>query len=494
MPGTASDQEDSPRTMALSLAGLFAAGATTGAVTLILPHPAEFDQSALWTNIVLAYVGAIILAGLAGRLPVWSLQIATLVGTLVVTRAVYYGDDPSGFYSLWYLWVGLFAFFFFGRFWGIVHTAIVGGAYAWALWQISQSVPVARWTMTIGTLLVAGYLMDVLAGRVRNRARQSDAHAAALEAVSQVAHELARQDSTEAVRETICSAATRIAGCAGAALSEPAPNGRGLVVTAGTNPEAKGEVLPFLSRPSGTVRAFTSGEPFFLADARGRTEVNQELVKRFGVVGVLFQPIIRDGTPTGVLAVYWDRVLTGLEDDVSRLIGLLAIEGSVAMERTETHARLERVARTDDLTGLPNRRAWHEQLSREIARARRQGSPLAVSILDLDRFKAYNDRHGHLVGDRFLKHASAAWASLIRDTDILARYGGEEFALAMPETDIEAAIRMLDRLREATPEEERISAGVVVFDGSEESEELIARADAALYVAKRSGRDRVIPA
>jgi diguanylate cyclase (GGDEF)-like protein len=479
--------------MALALGGLFAAGAATGGLTLILPHPASTDVSALWSNVAFAFLGAIVLVTLAGRLPVWALQIATVIGTLVVTRAVYYGDDPDGFYSFWYVWVGLFAFFFFGRFWGLVHNAFAGVAYAWALLQISQSVPVARWTMTIGTLLVAGFLIDVLAGRVRHRAEQSDARAAAMEAVSEVAHELARQDSTDAVRETICAAATRIAGSSGAALSEPTPNGRGLIITAGTNLAVKGEVLPFLSRPSGTVRAFTSGEPFFLPDARGREEVSQELVERFGVVGILFQPIIRDGTPTGVLVVYWDRVVAGLEEDLSRLVGLLAIEGSVAMERTETHARLERVARTDDLTGLPNRRAWHEQLSREVARARRQGTPLAVSILDLDRFKEYNDRHGHLVGDGFLKQASAAWSALIRDTDILARYGGEEFALALPETGIEEATALLDRMREGTPEDERISAGVAVWDGSEQSEELIARADAALYKAKRGGRDRVIP-
>jgi diguanylate cyclase (GGDEF)-like protein len=164
------------------------------------------------------------------------------------------------------------------------------------------------------------------------------------------------------------------------------------------------------------------------------------------------------------------------------------------MERTETHARLERVARTDDLTGLPNRRAWHEQLGREIARSRRQGTPLAVAIIHLDHFKQYNDRHGHLVGDRFLKQASASWASVIRDTDILARNGGEEFALALPDTGIEEARGLLDRIRDGSPEDERISGGVVLWDGSEEAEELIARADAALYAAKRGGRDRVISA
>jgi len=94
---------------------------------------------------------------------------------------------------------------------------------------------------------------------------------------------------------------------------------------------------------------------------------------------------------------------------VEQIISLLAAESTVAIERAELLTRLERAARTDDLTGLPNRRAWDEYLTRELAHAKRLGTPLCVAILDLDHFKEYNDRHGHQAGDRFLKQAAAAW-------------------------------------------------------------------------------------
>jgi diguanylate cyclase (GGDEF)-like protein len=492
-PGTGADRAE-PRTMSLALAGLFAAGALTGGITLLLPHPAAFNDQALWSNVALAFLAAAVLAATAGRLPRWSLQVAVGFGTVVVTRAVYYGDDPTAYYSLWYIWVGLYACFFFGSRWGVVHIAIVGVAYGWALTQVSQSLPAAGWVMTMGTLAIGAVLIEVLAGRVAQRAEQSDSRARALAAVSEVGHELARRSSPDDVSKAICTAAVEVAGATNAALFIPAPDGRGLVATATTLPAMQGLVVQFIGAPSGATKAFSSGRRFFARDAVHSTEVNQQLIRRFGVSSVLFEPVLREGTPIGVLVMYWDRVLTELDEHLGSLVELLAVEASVAVERTETLARLERVARTDDLTGLANRRAWHEQLGREVARARRQGTTLAVAILDLDHFKAYNDRHGHLVGDRFLKQTAAAWSELVRDTDILARYGGEEFALALPDTDLVEGQRLLDRLRAATPEDERTSAGVVLWDGVEQEVELIARADAALYEAKRGGRDRVVAA
>jgi diguanylate cyclase len=151
-------------------------------------------------------------------------------------------------------------------------------------------------------------------------------------------------------------------------------------------------------------------------------------------------------------------------------------------------------ARTDDLTGLLNRRAWDTELSRELARADRDGRPLCVAIIDLDRFKQYNDAHGHQAGDRFLKTVAGGWSEELRSSDILARYGGEEFSLAMPATDLEGAEQMLHRLRRALPEAQTCSAGVCLWDGEESAEKLTARADTALYSAKAAGRDTVVSA
>lgn len=93
---------------------------------------------------------------------------------------------------------------------------------------------------------------------------------------------------------------------------------------------------------------------------------------------------------------------------------------------------LARLARSDPLTGLANRRGWDEQLARELARARRSGEALSVALLDLDDFKALNDAHGHQAGDRLLLEAAAAWYGQLRDVDILCRWGGDEFAVLLP--------------------------------------------------------------
>jgi diguanylate cyclase (GGDEF)-like protein/PAS domain S-box-containing protein len=163
-------------------------------------------------------------------------------------------------------------------------------------------------------------------------------------------------------------------------------------------------------------------------------------------------------------------------------------------EREELLERVEAMARTDVLTGLPNRRAWDEELRREMARAERHGHALAVVMIDLDRFKDFNDAHGHQGGDRLLGEIGNRWRQHLRVTDFMARYGGEEFAALLPACPPEEAIAAIERLRIVIPEGQTCSAGVAYWDGQEGMEALIGRADTALYEAKRAGRDRVITA
>jgi diguanylate cyclase (GGDEF)-like protein len=164
------------------------------------------------------------------------------------------------------------------------------------------------------------------------------------------------------------------------------------------------------------------------------------------------------------------------------LLWLLAQVGALYRE-------VDRLARTDSLTGVANRRSWDEELPRELARAARSGQTVCVALLDLDHFKAYNDEHGHPAGDRLLKAASAAWEGRLRKTDLLARYGGEEFAVLLPECQLDNAMEIAERLRTAQPEG-TCSIGVADWDGRQGEDELIARADRALYAAKAGGRNQ----
>lgn len=163
-------------------------------------------------------------------------------------------------------------------------------------------------------------------------------------------------------------------------------------------------------------------------------------------------------------------------------------------ERAELLARVEAMARTDVLTGLPNRRAWDEELTNAIARARRQGSPLALAMVDIDHFKLFNDTHGHVAGDALLASAATAWRRALRVTDFLARYGGEEFAVLLPHCAHGEAKELVERLRVAMPEQQTCSIGVAGWDGAESPDELLTRADVALYEAKRGGRNSVVVA
>jgi diguanylate cyclase (GGDEF)-like protein len=335
-------------------------------------------------------------------------------------------------------------------------------------------------------------LLEALARRTREREAEATRQARALEAVGSVAHKLALRTTTDSAAPAICDAAAEVTDAQGASLWEPTPDGDGLVATAATQHEGVGVKVHLVNGPSGVIRAFNSAQPFFVQDAEDSSDVDPRMVEYFGARAVLFQPIMRDGSPIGVLTVYWAEPIGALHEGIEQVMALLAAEASVAIERTEMLSQLEHAARTDQLTGLPNRRAWDEHLERELERARRLEKPICVAMLDLDHFKDYNDVFGHQAGDRFLKEAASAWQARTRKSDLIARYGGEEFALTLLDCGLREAAELLELLREVTPDGASSSVGVALWDGEEEAAVLVARADAALYEAKRAGRDQVV--
>ncbi|MNR03601.1 Response regulator PleD [compost metagenome] len=155
----------------------------------------------------------------------------------------------------------------------------------------------------------------------------------------------------------------------------------------------------------------------------------------------------------------------------------------------------------DPLTGLPNRAAWSERVEREMLEWQAHGGHLAMAILDLDHFKRINDSYGHLAGDKVLKIVADQLRKRLRSGDFIARFGGEEFVLLMPQTSPAAAAQIAEVLRatvEACPfhfKGERVvittSIGLGAFRSGERGDQVLKRADAALYRAKESGRNRV---
>jgi diguanylate cyclase (GGDEF)-like protein len=167
---------------------------------------------------------------------------------------------------------------------------------------------------------------------------------------------------------------------------------------------------------------------------------------------------------------------------------------TMVIRQRELTCRLAAVASQDPLTGIGNRRTLDEQLRRSQSLASRNGQPMCVAMIDLDHFKRYNDSHGHPAGDRLLVDAVRLWSRQLRRSDLICRYGGEEFAVLLPECDVAEAFAVLDRLRVATPDAQTCSIGVAQWTGQETVEKLLARADSALYTAKRSGRNQVVAA
>ena len=243
-------------------------------------------------------------------------------------------------------------------------------------------------------------------------------------------------------------------------------------------------------------RVFSSAAPLFLEDVR--TDPNfprAEVAQRAGLVAAVGLPLLVRGEVRGVVE-FFSRAVRHPEPELiemmETLTGLIGRFFSILSEREELRGRLERLALTDELTGLPNRRAWDQGLRRELSRVDRTGEDLCLALIDLDHFKSYNDTHGHLGGDGILRDTADAWSASLRATDLLARYGGEEFALAFPARPIEMAYAVVERLRQSTPSRITCSAGLAVWRKGETAEELTTRADAALYDAKQRGRNRTV--
>ena len=260
----------------------------------------------------------------------------------------------------------------------------------------------------------------------------------------------------------------------------------GGVATAGHNvhPEWSGIVL---TRGEGVAgRVLTTGKPFVTNAYQSDIETGHESLG--GIQTAAGVPMVWNGELKGALSVGFTEMRRVTEEDLRTLQAIAAL-AVVACRNAEAYQRARVAAATDSLTGLMNHGALHVRAREEISRARRAGTPLTCLLIDLDDFKTVNDERGHQAGDEQLRTVAAAMRGELRDHDVVARYGGDEFVVLLPNADTVGGRIVAERI--AASATMHCSIGVAQWGEPLSADELLDRADRALLLAKRTGKQRV---
>jgi diguanylate cyclase (GGDEF)-like protein/PAS domain S-box-containing protein len=440
------------RTRARATAALFVAGSAFVAISLVLPHPSGGDETALvLTALAMAAAGGIVWAA-AERIPALGVHLLLAAVTGVASLLIYESGIAVGQYGTIFVWGTLVSSIYFPRRIAAMHLAWLLVAYGTVLLLVESTAgysPLTRWLFTLISLSV---VMLLITGIVARRAR---------------ADERARR-FFDLSRDMLCTA-----------------NADGYFVElndAWTRQLGYGleelRATPFVERVHPDDRERTEAEAAGLFDGAETLQFENRYRAKDG-------------------SWHWLRWSSQLSPDESMIYARatdVTHLKQIEAEREELLGQVQEMARHDQLTGLSNRRALEEQLPQAMARARRRRSPLCVAILDIDHFKAYNDSHGHLAGDEALRACAKAWDSGLRAEDTIVRFGGEEFLVLLPDTPTEQATDIVERLRSKTPMGQTCSAGLACWDFEESIDDLLGRADKALYLAKAGGRDQLAEA
>ncbi|MCG5511944.1 diguanylate cyclase [Ectothiorhodospira shaposhnikovii] len=273
----------------------------------------------------------------------------------------------------------------------------------------------------------------------------------------------------------------------------------------------------------GIIERFQQGQPFILTaldHLPPEFKICRELLEMQGIRSVILHPLLADGELLGFVGfddVEEERDFSSTE---KAMLSLAAENFSATLARQQQyqHVRqakteleivnqrlrealeeVQRLARTDPLTGLSNRRWMQECLAKEAARRLRTPSPLSIILMDVDHFKKINDRFGHDVGDKVLRRLADTLKDTVRCNDVIARWGGEEFMVMAADTDLQEALKLAERLRREVArlrvpplEQITISLGLAEAGPGEDLGQLIVRADRALYRAKSEGRNQAV--
>ena len=429
--------------------------AADNALCLAVLYLFAFDQfSSIWTVLVIVGLEGAFRGGLRGAMLSWAATGSVYAGIQVMAAVRFPETAP--------LDVG-----------SIVFRALVTGAVAAVAGQLASQLEQAVDQHRTSEAAVAAQYADLqLIGRV------SRAIAAGPEA-----------------RHEVCRAVAELSGAEVVILYEP--DGDLLRCTAAVGADLT-RMLPFAVHDptSGAARAFRDRTlrlvpraqlPGTIRQAQPRTDMDK-------MISAAFVPVVTGGQALGALGLAFDHYLDELPPRVLAALEVLAEEAAVAITRADFTAQLADQARRDSLTGLVNRRGMEESIETEMRRSRRTRAPMTLLMIDLDGLKAFNDTYGHEAGDRLITAAADAWSARLRPTDVLARYGGDEFVALLPGCDEQLATRVAQALIDALPPGGACSVGLAEWDRAEDLDDLLKRADAALYAGKRTGGSRVVRA
>jgi diguanylate cyclase (GGDEF)-like protein len=312
---------------------------------------------------------------------------------------------------------------------------------------------------------------------------------------SRIFGELAGSIDLDEVLSRTLEAAGALAGADAALLMLPDPHGgKPLVATLGLSVE-EAERHAITGPPDGRLaRSITMSYTY--------PELERDVQESEGIIHAgLAVPLPGETATLGYLTVFTRSKGHSYSDDEVRQLEALALRGGPAIENARRFREARQLADLDALTGLHNRRFFHETLARECARAHRYERKLSLIIFDLDDFKEVNDRIGHLAGDSVLSEAAERVRGVVRTADVACRVGGDEFGVILPESSLEDADQLYRRIQNAVSSRPigqagklYLSAGVAELRAEDDPVAFFQRADDALYRAKEAGKGRVVAA
>jgi diguanylate cyclase (GGDEF)-like protein len=384
-------------------------------------------------------------------------------------------------------------------------TVIAVAGRRWRVWAVVPEAgisPVPWFVLSLGltlTVIVMLVLRQAATG-TRRSARELEQRDAEEAAVGRIATLVAQGEAPDVVFRSVAEqVATLINSCTAVVSRFDTATNRGTVVGGWSDEGLDLTVVPYaLDGVTASAEVFRTGRPARTdAGYASSTDPISRVMNTMGSKDGVAAPVMVAGKLWGAVGAAYRENLIPVDVEV-RLERFASLVG-LAISNADAWDRLEHQASTDPLTGIANRRAFHERLTDEFARAGRYGRHLSLALMDLDHFKAVNDAHGHQGGDRVLVLFAQLLSAHSREGELVARIGGEEFAWLMPETDQHGAHIAADRVREAietTPFENigrvTLSAGICSTESAPDSATLVHDADRALYWAKDSGRNMTV--